>query len=93
MSIDNETITRLKNYENLRIHLVIDLSKFENVVGISAYGLDGLDYYDITIIGENQTFHFLPESLSNIKVNSIQYSSGLDLVIYDNVNIELKVVA
>lgn len=92
LSIDNATITKLKGYKDLRIHLVVDLSKYENVIGFGSYGLNGLDYYDITILGNGQTFQFMKNSLIDVKLNSIKYSSTLNIFIADDVNIELKAV-
>ncbi len=93
LSINNETITKYKDYENLRIHLTIDLSKYENVIGIDAFGLDGLNYYDITIIGGSQDFYFMSNSLTNTKVNNIYHSDDVNVVIYDDVDVNVKVVA
>ncbi|HJD05827.1 MAG TPA: hypothetical protein IAB72_02965 [Candidatus Onthoplasma faecipullorum] len=93
LSINNETITKYKDYENLRIHLTIDLSKYENVIGIDAFGLDGLNYYDITIIGGSQDFYFMSNSLTNTKVNNIYHSDNINVVIYDDVDVNVKAVA
>lgn len=93
LSINNDTITKYKDYENLRIHLTIDLSKYENVIGIDAFGLDGLNYYDITIIGGSQDFYFMSNSLINTKVNNIYHSNDVNVVIYDDVDVNVKVVA
>jgi len=93
LHITDETITKYKNYKDLRIHLVIDLSEYENVIGIDSFGLDGLNYYDITIIGNEQDFYFMSNSLINTKVNTIYHADNVNIVLYDNADVNLQVVA
>ena len=93
LHIKNEAILKYKDFKNLRIHLNIDLTQYENVIGIDSFGLDGLNYHDITITGNNQDFYFMSNSLKNIKVGTIYHSADINLVIYDNVNSNIQVVA
>ncbi len=91
--ITNETISKYKDYKNLRIHLIIDLSQFENVIGIDSFGLDGLNYHDITILGNKQDFYFMSNSLTNIKVGKIYHSQEVKPIVYDNANMNIELVA
>lgn len=93
LSLNNDIITKYKDYDNLRIHLIIDLSKYENIIGVDSFGLDGLNYYDITIIGGSQDFYFMSNSLINVNVNDIYHSDSVNLIIYDDVDVNVKVVA
>jgi hypothetical protein len=86
LSISNDSISYYKDFDDLRIHLVIDLSGFDdgiNIIGIDSTGLDGLDYYDITVENGEQDFYFMSNSLSGVNVNAIYYTDGVNLVIYD----------
>ena len=93
LRISNDAILKYKNYKNLRIHLDIDLSQFENVIGIDSFGLNGLNYHDINIHGNSQNFYFMSNSLNNIKVETINHSEEVNVVIYDDINVEIGAVA
>ena len=66
------------------VDIVIDLSKYDSIIGFDYDAFENFEINSLTILGSDQTIYFLDNSFNNSNLQTLKYSSGLDLEFADS---------
>ena len=72
-------LKKIELYENSKVNITIDLSQ-KAIKGLDISAFENLKINSLTIIGSNQDFYLLENSLKNTGLMQIKISSGVNLI-------------